>query len=1342
LGLTINVYATGDTETAATAIETMEEETETSSVENTETANLDYVDATEEETGISSVENTETTSLDYVDVIGELETETDEEEAISAASEEAIVDEAEEDTSESSGSSDSATTDSVTLYTGASSTKTITSSTELSISASGSVYGSDETTVIATYKVASSTVTTYGTYTLAGSAASGVSANYYYVIGDTSSGYLTVDSNGNLTTSTTVNEYSIWKVVSAGSGYYLYNEATGYYLRLAQSSGRYSLSTATTTGSGNNNATAFSYSSNSGFYTSGNNSSTYYYINGSSYSNSSGSSVYLVTPGDASTTYVYTITFTGSSSNTGTGAVTIGNTTYNVTVKTKKTFTATYGNSSTTINQNYGWHIANLTTTTSNNTTSVSAVTAPDSEVSSGYDEDVYFSKDEEGNVSLNVTVYGYDLDENGNIPDESEWTDLTMTLATAASTNGVEYDSDTLYDYDYIVIVPAAGYYVVDLAAACNDTTSAYSGTSRYGSYTNALGQTEYLNVYGEGCKTMGSGGTFKSSYTPTSGTSITLDMVDVLTVHYQSGGSLGQKDPYFLLIEIAEIPTPLYVEYEAGAGDSYIDAAIVDSTAYYWASSKTNTDNETKNSVSYVLGQDDLKDIGYQYTVLNPAVTQYEDSNGEIWYFTGWAVTYYTDATGEYEDDDGYIYLNYNSVDETYSTSMYPTLSGELSLVESDIEYGSNTSIYLFTHVKFVAQWTNEKLSDVDYVVDFGLPVELDVADQCADEKESNYTWSISSIGTYPSYGNAVVSSDSKKIVYTPTSVITDATTMTVNLTGTSTSGTGKIAAVVNVTIYPATTVYYEEGFATYGTTWAVSETDTWSNTTNKGSSIQETHIANDTSEDTSYNNYNYDSAYTDDAAGSEGTAASTSTVADTLTFSFTGTGVDLFANCNSGSGKVTIRVTDSDGSIEKMLYVNMADFGSYAPDGTAYNTPIASISDLTHGSHTVTIYLSNAAESGFNFDGFRVYDTIDESNDESAETVYKADLEDNPSYYELRNYVLNGLEADTNSSTYADDLKYALAQVYASGNVVSEAGGAYVVYSSASGLLMNDTTVADLLDDGPKNELYLDENASVVFKINTNREVQIGLRSVTGESVTYTINDGSTPSTYTTSSSVDMFYDLQAKSNSDATTTTYTITVTSGGILSITDIKVSDSNDESIFGSLTADEVVAALTGETAGTETIADAALTVNLVDYTGSVIAGTELTDNGIEGESTAFSAGDILAAVNETLPNGYALVDEDSITDQTVVYGETGSVNIQIGKVATLTVTYQKYSGLFKKTTVGVVTLTSVQTGSAGKATFSASEIKAAAPGGYKVLAAASASVNYGSTGTRTVTVY
>ena len=99
------------------------------------------------------------------------------------------------------------------------------------------------------------------------------------------------------------------------------------------------------------------------------------------------------------------------------------------------------------------------------------------------------------------------------------------------------------------------------------------------------------------------------------------------------------------------------------------------------------------------------------------------------------------------------------------------------------------------------------------------------------------------------------------------------------------------------------------------------------------------------------------------------------------------------------------------------------------------------------------------------------------------------------------------------------------------------------------------------------------------------------------------------------------------------------------------------------------------------------------------------------------------------------MPEGYAFVDVSAITDQTVVCGESADINVQIGKVATLNVTYKT---LFGKT-AGTATLTAVQTSSASSYTFSASEIREAAPSGFWTGTLISTKVKYGSTGSRTV---
>lgn len=83
--------------------------------------------------------------------------------------------------------------------------------------------------------------------------------------------------------------------------------------------------------------------------------------------------------------------------------------------------------------------------------------------------------------------------------------------------------------------------------------------------------------------------------------------------------------------------------------------------------------------------------------------------------------------------------------------------------------------------------------------------------------------------------------------------------------------------------------------------------------------------------------------------------------------------------------------------------------------------------------------------------------------------------------------------------------------------------------------------------------------------------------------------------------------------------------------------------------------------------------------LNLVDYTGKTIASTSLTANGEQGTDATFTADQIKSAVTSALPEGYAVVDASKIADQTVKYGQSADVNVQIGKVATLKVLTRSY---------------------------------------------------------------
>lgn len=575
--------------------------------------------------------------------------------------------------------------------------------------------------------------------------------------------------------------------------------------------------------------------------------------------------------------------------------------------------------------------------------------------------------------------------------------------------------------------------------------------------------------------------------------------------------------------------------------------------------------------------------------------------------------------------------------------------------------------------------------------FVVDFGLPLTISTSDL---NISGNWT---SATVTNVTYGTATASIG-EGITYTPTTTMKGIEQLSLNLS----DGTNSTTHIIY--IYPATTVYYEEGFAEY--------TGSWTSTGNKGTGTQTTSAVKSDKAD-SVAVYGYDQKYAAENTGaSNGTQAISAERGDAGEFVFAGTGIDIYANTSTETGKLNIRIYGSDGKIKKMATIDTVQKNGSTSDTEsqeikAYNEPIYSITGLSSDTYTVklthTLGTSDEGVLPVNIDGFRVYGTL------PADTpAYVNDLEDNPSFIELRNEVLAAFNADTTGKKN---------QVYGGDNSTVA-----IVTSETSASASN---VQDLLENGPKNELYLQPGQVLVFNVNTNRQVEIGLKSVNADT-SYSINNGTDTNI---TSSTDMFYSISSG--------TVTIKNTGSGILGITKLKICDDVTLSVLSDDDIDVAIAALNSESVDEpETnYADATLNISVVDYSGKELASSALTANGEEGAENVFAASDIVEAAKAVLPEGYALVDESAVKDQAIIYGEDGTITVQGGKVATLKVTYKK---LFGKT-VGTVKLTGVQTSSSTTHTFSAAEIRNAAPDGLWVGTLVSSKVKYGSTATRTV---
>lgn len=590
--------------------------------------------------------------------------------------------------------------------------------------------------------------------------------------------------------------------------------------------------------------------------------------------------------------------------------------------------------------------------------------------------------------------------------------------------------------------------------------------------------------------------------------------------------------------------------------------------------------------------------------------------------------------------------------------------------------------------------------------FIVDFGLPLTI-----TQEDLGLSGGWDSSSVAG-AKYGTAETNKANGTITYTPNTVLEGVETLQLTL---KEQGSNPVTSTIY--IYPATTVYYEEGFAVKDAA--------------KGTGFQKTEIAGKHE-----NVYGYDAnAGLNQVGPSNGTQATSNTYGDKAEFTFTGTGVDIYANCTPETGRLFIQVKNKAGKTVKMVQVQTALLNG-TTDSTAgqevngYNVPVTSLDLVDRDTYSVVItHMKKDAETDedvVNLDGFRVYGTLNADTE-----AYVNDKEANPTFVELRNTVLDALNADeVSDSVYADQIaRDALAQVY---STAGAANGAVLL--SANGYKTTD--VKDLLDNGPKNELYIRPGQTVVFNVSAANKgnVQIGLKALNAM-VKCTV-DGMGKDL---AASTDMFYSLDVTAGREKTVT---ITNNGGGILSITKLKfpgTAGTDKASYFGDLTEEDLIPALLSlgfKQESSATYADAAVNINLVDYTGKVLAATSLTANGESGANATFTAEEVKAAAEQKLPKEYAIADTAKIADQTVKYGEASDINVLIGKVATLTVTYKKNGKI-----VGTATLTGVQTSKDSKHIFSASEIQDAAPKGVGTVKESESKVKYGASGTSVVQI-
>ena len=509
---------------------------------------------------------------------------------------------------------------------------------------------------------------------------------------------------------------------------------------------------------------------------------------------------------------------------------------------------------------------------------------------------------------------------------------------------------------------------------------------------------------------------------------------------------------------------------------------------------------------------------------------------------------------------DDDAYV-TNSSNVNQHIS-KVLATVAKTQEL--TDIKYLSGSYQYVSAEISadgktLILHYDIDKTKiNMQYVVDFGAKVNVPLSDLVDED-------AIASVTNVEVSANATVSDDRSVITYTPVRALTGMDVVTVKITYNSGSSETRQLAFV-----PATTIYYEETFVEGGTGATNLETP------QEKAKPGDTQIA-------SAANYGYDSIYAKDGAMSSN--GSTDIKGITKEFTFTGTGVDIYANTSADTGTMMIFVKKDDKVIKIVSVDTKMKNGS--TDATAgqevdgKNVPVATLNMGTYAKYTVVIQGVKTGKEDLKpvyFDGYRVYNTL---NDDSSAATYAQDKEANPSYCELRDQVLHAINVDSvignkgdGTSQYAKQVaKNTLSQVYASSGITNAISAIVLSKETADG---NSSVInpdpQDLLDNGPKNELYLRNGQIVTFKLN--KTAQIGLKGVNGD-VTFTIN-GTQKSVSTT----DMFYPVSSG--------TITIKNTSDNLLSVTKIKAfigsNNASEETVasalFAPLSEDDLVPAM------------------------------------------------------------------------------------------------------------------------------------------------------------------
>lgn len=420
---------------------------------------------------------------------------------------------------------------------------------------------------------------------------------------------------------------------------------------------------------------------------------------------------------------------------------------------------------------------------------------------------------------------------------------------------------------------------------------------------------------------------------------------------------------------------------------------------------------------------------------------------------------------------------------------------------------------------------------ITNKSYVLDYGKEATFDTSDLgLASATHINSDMSkITTANTAidQKYGKSALASNNA-ITYTPQTMNWDGYDSAFAF-GTDSSTANQWA---RMNVLPANSVYYEDTFVT-------NESDGTVGIKYDGSWTETEGVPEDNTQTVDDSAYGWEDSYKDDDTYSDGTAHTSNTAGATATFTFTGTGVDIYSKTDMDTGIIMAYLykgeytaeeiaagKDSEGNIISIKKLSVVD-GQAVTGGEDgyYQVPTLSLSvedengAPIYGTYTVKLKVRSTSDgrSTYYLDAIRVYNPIQgmEGYDANVDQAYGDAGEANAVFQEVRDILI-----DSNSLTAGQ----------------SNGSGVVFIDKNADG---DENTNTDLIgtyvDYGAKNEVYLASGQGIAFQVDPSMTYYLGLRAPDGEEKTaeaIVTNGGNTVS-YTISSASDLYYKITPSS-----------------------------------------------------------------------------------------------------------------------------------------------------------------------------------------------------------------